>query len=102
MIALPEEDAHDLAVLFDRLGGRETWGLRPLHGLRAHVHPAVFVERVLPQTLACLDEVLRLTPVERLEGVNLADLRTGPPDNLTFGPGTRVRACLLLGLPVPS
>jgi hypothetical protein len=102
LVALPEDDAHDLAALFDQLGGREEWGLHQLAFSRLHVDPARLIERLLPQALQMLDDALRLTPVERLDGVIASKLTTAPPDDLSFGLGTRVRASLLFGLPVPS
>ena len=60
------------------------------------------IERLLPQALHALDDALRLTPIERLSGVAPGALMTAPPDDMSFGLGTRVRASLLLGLPVPA
>jgi hypothetical protein len=102
LVALPEDDADDLAELFDQLGGREEWGLRELAFSRIYVDPARLIERLLPQALQMLDDALRLTPVERFDGVATSRLSTKPPDDLSFGLGTRVRACLLFGLPVPE
>ena len=100
-MALPEDDAADLAALFDKLGGREEWGLHRLAFSRLYVDPAQLIERLLPEALRMLDDALRLTPVERLDGVIVGKLTTIPPDDLSFGLGTRVRASLLFGLPVP-
>jgi hypothetical protein len=102
LVSLPEDDAEDLATLFDDLGGQEQWGLERLIPPRAHVDAARLIERLLPQSLQILDDALRLTPVERLDGVHTSDLMTAPPDDLEFGPGARTRASLLLGLPVPA
>ena len=62
----------------------------------------VHVKRLLPQALQSLDDALRLTPVERLDGVAASHLITGPPDDRRFGLGTRTRASLLFGLPVTA
>lgn len=102
LVTLPEDDAEDLANLFDRLGGRDNWGLQSRIPGRLHVNPTILVERLLPQALQILDDALRLTPIERLDGVIPNQLRTTPPEDLSFGLGTRVRASLLLGLPVPA
>jgi hypothetical protein len=101
LVALPEDDGHDLAALFGRLGGPNEWGLHPLAFSRMHIDPARLVERLLPQALQVLDDALRLTPVERLDGVAAGRLTITPPDNLRFGLGTRVRASMLFGLPIP-
>jgi len=77
-------------------------GLERLIPPRVHVDAARLIERLLPQSLQILDDALRLTPVERLDGVLTSDLITAPPDDLDFGLGTRVRASLLLGLPVTT
>jgi hypothetical protein len=102
LVALPEDDAADLAALFDQLGGREEWGLYQLAFSRLYVDPAQLIERLLPQAVQMLDDALRLTPVERLDGVIASKLTTIPPDDRSFGLGTRVRASLLFGLPVPA
>jgi hypothetical protein len=102
LVSLPEDDAEDVAALFDDLGGQDEWGLERLIPPRVHVDAARLIERLLPQSLQILDDALRLTPVERLDGVLTSDLITAPPDDLDFGLGTRVRASLLLGLPVPT
>ena len=52
--------------------------------------------------LQVLDDALPLTPVDRLSGATPADLMTPPPGDMSFGLGTRVRARLLLGLPVQA
>jgi hypothetical protein len=85
LVALPEDDAEDLGVLFDQLGGRDEWGLRVLAPGRSQIAPAVLIERLLPQALQMLDEALRLTPVERLAGTSSSALMTGPPDDTSFG-----------------
>jgi hypothetical protein len=100
LVSLPEDDAEDVAALFDDLGGQDEWGLERLIPPRVHVNAARLIERLLPQSLQILDDALRLTPVERLDGVLTSDLITAPPDDLDFGLGTRMRASLLLGLPV--
>jgi hypothetical protein len=102
LVSLPEDDAQDLADLFGHLGGPDEWGLRQLAPSRPHIDPARLIERLLPQALQVLDDALRLTPVERLSGVTPDALLTAPPDDMSFGLGTRVRASLLLGLPVPA
>jgi hypothetical protein len=102
LVSLPEDDAEDLAALFDNLGGQNQWGMERLIPPRAHVDAARLIERLLPQSLQILDDVLRLTPVERLDGVHTSDLLTAPPDDLEFGIGARTRASLLLGLPAPA
>jgi hypothetical protein len=102
LVSLPQDDAEDLAALFNHLGGQGQWGLERLIPPRAHVDAARLIERLLPQSLQILDDALRLTPVERLDGVDTSDLMTVPPDDLEFGPGARTRASLLLGLPVPA
>ena len=102
LVTLPEDDAEDVAALADHLGGQDEWGLERLIPQHMHVDAARLIERLLPQSLQALDDALRLTPVERLDGVITSNLITAPPDNLDFGLGTRTRASLLLGLPVPT
>ena len=99
LVALPEDDAEDLGKLFDQLGGRDEWGLRMVASKQLHIAPAVLIERLLPQAFQMLDDALRLTPVERLDGATTSALRTEPPDDTSFGLGTRTRVSLLFGLP---
>ncbi|MGI8492249.1 MAG: hypothetical protein ACR2NJ_05765 [Acidimicrobiales bacterium] len=101
-IALPEDDAQDLACILDRLGGKQAWGLRDPACRRPDPEPLTFVERLLPDAFRLLNELLRLTPVEQLSGVDAAELTVGPPEDLQFGLGTRTRASLLLGLSSPA
>lgn len=95
-VALPEDDAQDLEALLQSLGsGGAAWGLEPLTGREEHLDPGVFVEALLPRVFSLLDETLRLTPVDRLgTSPGLSD----PPDDLSFGAGTRARATMMLGL----
>jgi len=100
LVALPEDDAADLQTLLSALGSDSaSWGLEPLTGQEEHLDPGVFVEGLVPRVLALLDDTLRLTPVDRL-GVEPG--QTGPPNTLDFGPGTRARAALMLGLREPN
>jgi hypothetical protein len=100
LVVLPEDDADDLGELFDQLGGRDEWGLQVVAPNQTHIAPPVLIERLLPQAFQMLDDALRLTPVERLD-VATSALRTGPPDDTSFGLGTRTRVSLLFGLPLP-
>lgn len=99
LVALPEDDAADLQTLLSALGSDSaSWGLEPLTGQDEHLDPGVFVEELVPRVLALLDDTLRLTPLDRL-GVEPGQI--GPPNTLDFGPGTRARAALMLGLREP-
>lgn len=100
LVRLPHDDATDLIGIFDALGGSTGWGVSvdPLH---SYVEPRVLVERLLPAAFALLDQAMELTPVSQLTGLS-TPLQGSPPSDTTFGLGTRVRACLLLGLIVPA
>ncbi len=98
LVALPEEDAAELNQSFTSLGGIDEWGLVPLGEHRMHIDPRRLVERILPQAFDLLNTTLRLTPVDKLSGVQVGRI-SSPPSDLAFGPGTLARACLLLGLP---
>lgn len=100
-VALPEDDGAECAEVLDRLGGRAAWGLTSL-GRSQRLDAATFIERLLPDVLDLLDTVLRLTPVEDLDGVAPDLLPQRPPDSPDFTLGARVRSCLLHGLPPPA
>ena len=100
LVALPEDDAEDLHRSFTRLGGADEWGLVRLGDNGIHIEPRRLVERILPTAFDLLNDTLRLTPVHNLSGPQPNRINS-PPSDLAFGPGTRVRACLLLGLPLP-
>jgi hypothetical protein len=89
LVALPDDDAEDLGELFDQLGGRNEWGLRTLVPEQAHIASTVLIERLLPQALQILDDALRLSPVERLQGATTSGLLTELPDDRSFGLGSR-------------
>ncbi|UUE28492.1 hypothetical protein LRQ08_31660 (plasmid) [Rhodococcus qingshengii] len=100
LVRLPADDAEELAGKFDLLGGGAGWGLRHLAGVGVFIDASVFVERLLPQVLNDLDEVLRLTPTSKLDGVDQRALTRLQPNNIHDGLGTRSRVGLLLGLPM--
>lgn len=47
---------------------------------RIHAEPDLLIDELITHIADLLDEVMALTPVERLSGVDLASLRTEPPD----------------------
>ncbi len=100
LVALPEDDAEDLHRSFTRLGGADEWGLVRVGDNRIHIEPRRLVECILPTAFDLLNDTLHLTPVHNLSGPQPNRINS-PPSDLAFGPGTRVRACLLLGLPLP-
>jgi hypothetical protein len=101
LVALPEDDAEELHQSMSSLGGADDWGLVRLGGNRIQIEPRQLVERILPKAFDLLNDTLRLTPVHKLSGTQPNRVNS-PPSDLRFGPGTRVRACLLLGLPLPQ
>lgn len=71
LVGLPERDRAALHLAMQACGGRDWWGIHPSIPGRTHLDPGVFVERLFETGVPLLDELMRLTPVERLAGVNL-------------------------------
>jgi len=83
-IRLPVDTEEKVLMAMDSGGGRVVWGVRTAAG-RTVVDPGAFVEHLLPAVLELLNSVMQVTPVERLEHVQLTTAQCQPPPD---EPGT--------------
>jgi hypothetical protein len=81
LVGLPHADTDDLLEAIDALGGRDAWGVRELIPHRAHADPGVLLDRVVVRALELIDDLMRLTPIERLLDANIPPESLGPPDD---------------------
>jgi hypothetical protein len=79
-VPLPAEDRMTVLNAMRVLGGPKTWGVRyPLVSVGErykrkedpHLHPGVFVERLLPYVIKLLNELMAAVPVQNLPGVTI-------------------------------
>jgi hypothetical protein len=101
VVLLPTDQEQALLAIVTRRGGDDAWGIRPLTSLGVSMQMDVFVEAVFPMAVAALNRLIGAIEVERLPGVQPADLPVGPPDGTRddpFHPSRRRRARLLAGL----
>lgn len=103
LVSFPPDERESLLSALEQLGGPAAWGVRDLIPDRSHADIRVLVERLLPACLNVLDELLRLTPVEKLN-VDPALVTTRPPDdtNSPFAPIRRQLIQWQLGLQLNS
>ncbi len=99
MVGLPPAETHQLLRAIDLLGGRDAWGVRELLPHRAHADPGVLLDRLFIGAVNLIDELMRLTPVDRLPGADLISDVAGPPnDDGIFDTWTRQSIRWQLGL----
>jgi hypothetical protein len=79
LVGLPERDQSALLVAMQAVGGQDSWGVRPIIPGRVYVDPGVIVERLFETVVPLLNQLMNLTPVERLAGVALAPEQLVPP-----------------------
>ncbi len=98
LVGLPHADAVRVVAAMDQLGGRESWGVQELLPERIHADPGLLLDRILIETIGLLNELMELTPVERLEGVALLPEHLGPPSEGGFEEPNRLSIRWQLGL----
>jgi hypothetical protein len=101
VLLLPNDQEQALLAIIARRGGNDAWGIRPLTGLGVSMQMDVFVESVLPMAVDALDRLIGAIEVERLSGVQPANLPASPPaDNANdpFHSSRRRQVRLLAGL----
>jgi hypothetical protein len=79
VLLLPKDQEHQLLTLIDRRGGNDAWGIQELPGRGISMQMDVFVESIFPMAFNALDTLIGGIEVQRLAGVELAPLSTGPP-----------------------
>lgn len=79
VMGLPKIQEALILKAMDQLGGRGSWGVEALLPDRVFVDSAMLLEQLLPRVLCLLNDVMRLTPVEALTGVQLTQEQCGPP-----------------------
>lgn len=79
LVGLPATDAEALLRCADRQGGRASWGMKELIPGQLHADIDILIERLLPEIIAFFNEVMRLTPVERLPNAELTAADAEPP-----------------------
>jgi hypothetical protein len=98
LVGLPHDAADRLVAEMEHLGGKESWGVRQLLPDRVHADPGVLLDRVMVCCLELLNEVMRLTPVERLDDVVLTEKDLHPPAGPEFDEHVRATISWQLGL----
>jgi hypothetical protein len=85
-MALPPEDRDEILAAIARLGGLEVWGIAsPLVSYELHLQPGVFTERLIPQSIQLMNQIMKATPVETLEGIEHPEnLASFPPMPLSL------------------
>jgi hypothetical protein len=98
LVGLPHDDAQVVLRAMDAVGGRRAWSVEEVIADRFHVDPGVLVERVLMETITVLNELMSLTPVEKLANVNLSGHQGPPLDDHVFAEHNRLSIRWQLGL----
>jgi len=101
LATLPRDDAAEVVERLTRLDPGEDWGMGPVSPHGTHFNAARMTEALLPRVFATLNDVVTLCPTSALKTTG-RPFATGPGSKMPFDPGTRTRACLLYGLPVPA
>lgn len=79
LVGLPRADHAEILAVADRRGGRTIWGLREVLPGELHADPGALLERLLPDVIALLNDLMAATPVEGLTGVRLKPVDLIPP-----------------------
>lgn len=102
LVGLPQSDAERLLGAMDALGGRDAFGVRQLLPDRLHTDPAELLDAVFTRTIVLLNDLMRLTPIERLQGVCLAPDEQAVPSDGPFEALDRESIRWQLGLELPD
>ena len=85
LVSLPARDRNELSVALDRLGGWRAWAAQVEDGDRFYLDPGVFADRLLREVINLLNQLMTLTPVEQLPGVNLSESDLRPTEDRISG-----------------
>jgi hypothetical protein len=69
MIGLPRADRIEIREIVNRRDGIAKWGMRELLPGELHADPGMLFERLFPDVISLLNELMSATPVEALTGV---------------------------------
>lgn len=84
LVGLPRSAADELLGAMDALGGRTTWGVRELVPGRVHADPGMLLNRLLAGSVNLINQIMLLTPVERLSADVHKHAVPGSPDDEVF------------------
>lgn len=103
LVGLPSEQLDGLLNAMDRLGGHEQWGVRKMIPGRAHADVDVLCEKLMATVPAAINRIMRITPVESLDGVTLTADKLSPDEDTQSPFASRYRTNILLqyGLAAP-
>ncbi len=102
LVGLPHADADEVVTAMDALGGRSAFGVRELLPDRIHADPGMLLDAIFGRTIVLLNDLMRLTPVERLDDVYLAPEDDASPSDGPFEPWSRDSVRWQLGLELPN
>jgi len=98
-VSLPVGETERLLELLEARGWSDTWGLTEFYEGRFYVAPEAFIEHLLRASLPVLNDLMRLTPIERL--IDRPMTSSGlPPTDGPFAHGDSV--LMQLGFPPAS
>ncbi|MBN1459009.1 MAG: hypothetical protein JXA57_05700 [Armatimonadetes bacterium] len=73
-VQVSREDSRVLQSAFASLGGEAAWGVRFSADERLYIDPTTLVEKLLRSALSLLNNILEMTPIERLCSAGIHDL----------------------------
>ncbi len=98
LVGLPHGDIDELVAAVEALGGPQHFGIDEVLPSRLHADPAVLLDAVFVDAVRLLNKLMVATPVERLQGVSLAEADFAPPTDEPFDEWTRRSIRLQVGL----
>lgn len=74
-----DEKLQEVLTCMDVLGGRQAWSVEYFGAGRYLVDPGVLLDQMVPPAARLLNDLMKKTDVEKLDGVNLTDEQRQPP-----------------------
>lgn len=78
LIGIPSDDVKEIIEAMDALGGKESWGFKPTIPGRNLIEPGVLLDKLFELAVNMLNEIMKVTPVEKLPNLDL--------NNITYEP----------------
>lgn len=97
-VGLPSDQRERLLTNVRALGGDDSWGIQEFGPDRLLANPGMLIEQLFPRIVCLLNDLMRETPVERLDGANLGPGDHSPPKESPFDSASRQRILWQLGL----